>query len=101
MEIRCDPVETGWACTVRIGSDAAATFQNYYLDVLTDSTAAKPSVTSFVNGRLNGSFPAANLANYGSAIIDVYLADPAALADPFYYPKLMVHPMTWLRSSTT
>ena len=28
MEIRCDPVETGWACTVRIGSDAAATFHH-------------------------------------------------------------------------
>src|SRR6185503_11728152 len=73
-------------------------FLNYYLDVLTDSAAAKPVLISFVNGRLNGSFPAANLANYGNAIIDVYLADPVALANQFYYPKLMVHPMTWLRS---
>jgi hypothetical protein len=28
MEIRCDPDEAGWACTVRIGTDPGATFHH-------------------------------------------------------------------------
>jgi len=69
-------------------------YVNYYSTVLDPAplmdSDAVPAVLDANNGFVAGTVPSPNLANYPYSVIDVYLVDPAALANG------LVHPQTYL-----
>lgn len=73
-------------------------YLSYYAPYLADaSTGLVPSLTSLAGGLLKGTFPAPS-ASYPNVSIELYLADPAALAKTNFWPNAMTHPGRYLRS---
>lgn len=76
--------------------DNGVVYSGYYAPFLADATAGVvPVIKSLSGGILKISVPAPS-AGYAEVALDVYLADPVALAKENFYPAAMVHPSTFL-----
>lgn len=72
--------------------DNGAQYAAYYLPFLADvAQGVVPVIKGLSGGVLKVSIPAPS-AGYPNAALDLYLADPVALAKNNFYPAAMVHP---------
>lgn len=78
------------------------TYEKYYADVLTGDLTTDagvlPVITDLLDQRLNGTLPSVNLDNYPYSFVDVYIADPQALANNVVLPQSYVG--TFIEGST-
>lgn len=80
--------------------DNGIQFAAYYAPYLADSSlGVAPVLQSISGGILKGTIPAPSAA-YPNVALDLYLADPAALAKANFWPAAMTHPGAFLGSYT-
>jgi hypothetical protein len=80
--------------------DDGKVFASYYASYLADANlGAAPILQSIAGGILKGTIPAPSAA-CPNVELDLYLADPAALAKTNFWPAAMTHPGTFLGTFT-
>lgn len=78
------------------GKIYAAEYASYLADA---NLGVAPVLQSITGGILKGTIPAPSAA-YPNAALDLYLADPTALANARFWPAAMTHPGTFLGTYT-
>jgi hypothetical protein len=73
---------------------------NYTTMVNDAAAAATPTLNAITNNIISGTFVPAATLEYAAAFIDVYTADPAALANTNAWPAVITHPNRWLAAFT-
>jgi hypothetical protein len=72
-----------------------------YTQMVNDAAAvATPTLNAITNNIISGTFVPAATLEYSAAFIDVYTADPAALANTNAWPTVITHPSRWLATLT-
>jgi hypothetical protein len=72
---------------------------NYTL-LANDAALVPPTLNSITNSILSGTVPAAPSVEDIASFIDIYTADPAALANTNAWPTVLTHPSRWLATIT-
>ena len=93
-------VNCGVAAVPFAEGNNGAQYATYYAPYLADaSQGVAPVLQSITGGILKGTIPAPSAA-YPNVALDLYLADPAALAKANFWPAAMTHPGTFLGTYT-
>ncbi len=93
-------VNCGVAAVPFAEGNNGAQYPTYYAPYRADaSQGVAPVLQSITGGILKGTIPAPSAA-YPNTALDLYLADPAALAKANFWPAAMTHPGTFLGSYT-
>jgi hypothetical protein len=93
-------VNCGVAAVPFAEGNNGAQYATYYAPYLADaSQGVAPVLQSITGGILKGTMQAPSAA-YPNAALDLYLADPAALAKANFWPAAMTHPGRFLGSYT-
>lgn len=93
-------VNCGVAAVPFAEGDNGKVYASEYASYLADaSQGTAPVLQSITGGILKGTIPAPSAA-YPNVALDLYLADPAALAKAKFWPAAMTHPGTFLGSYT-
>ena len=93
-------VNCGVAAVPFANGNNGAQYTTYYAPYLADaSQGVAPVLQGITGGILKGAIPAPSAA-YPNVALDLYLADPAALAKANFWPAAMTHPGTFLGSYT-
>ena len=70
-----------------------------YIQLNNDTSLLPPTLNAITNNIISGTMTPL-FGEYITAFIDVYVADPAALANTNDWPNVMTHPSRWLASFT-
>ena len=73
---------------------------NYTQMVNDGAVVTAPTLNAITNNIISGTFVPAATLEYAAAFIDVYTADPAALANTNAWPAVITHPSRWLAAFT-
>ena len=71
-----------------------------YTSLANDTSVTPPTLNAITNNIISGTIAAAPTVEHIAAFIDVYTADPAALANTNAWPNVITHPSRWLATFT-